>query len=232
LILQDQQGGDTTAQHARHQGFGFGAFSLTHLIRKNTMSKTSSKRQFDVLCVSRYFFIFPIRVSAESCEAAILKIKSAFDASFGAGCMYTITPIAATQDPIVFAADIETVNAGMANVPRYTSDTLEAIRDFCWAYMNGYTATCGQLNYNLDRIASGSVLYTHIGGKRKAVDPNDLKLRRDNNRNSAYEIARKIQAICDALEIEFDAHQEMESLITEEYTKEQSRHASHRTKKP
>lgn len=200
------------------------------------MSKTISKQQFDVLCVSRYFFMFPIRVSAESCEAAILKIKSAFDASFdasfGAGCMYTITPIAVTQAPLVFAADIETVNAGMANVPRYTSDTLEAIRDFCWAYMTVYTATCGQLNYELDRIASGDVLYTHIEGKRKAVDPDDLRLRRDRHRNSAYDMARKIQAICDALEIEFDAHQEMERLITEEYTKEQSRHASHRTKKP
>lgn len=196
------------------------------------MNKTISKQQFDVLCVSRYFFMFPIRVSAESCEAAILKIKSAFDASFEAGCMYTITPIAATQAPLVFAHDIETVNAGMANVPRYTSATLDAIRDFCWAYMNGYTATCGQLNYSLDRIASGSVLYTHIGGKRKEVDPNDLKLRRDNNRNSAYEMARKIQAICDALEIEFDAHQEMERLITEEYTKEQSRQAARRVTKP
>lgn len=196
------------------------------------MNKTTGKQQFDVLCVSRYFFIFPIRVSAESCEAAILKIKSAFDASFEAGCMYTITPIAATHAPLVFATDIETVNAGRVNVPRYTSDTLDAIRDFCWAYMNGYTATCGQLNYSLDRIASGSVLYTHIGGKRKEVDPNDLKLRRDNNRNSAYEMARKIQAICDALEIEFDAHQEMERLITEEYTKEQSRQAARRVTKP
>ena len=195
------------------------------------MSKTISKQQFDVLCVSRYFFMFPIRVSAESCEAAILKIKSAFDASFGDGCMYTITPIVATPAPLIFASNVETINSGMANVPHYTSNTLDIIRDFCWAYMNVYTEECGQLNYEIDRIASGYVLYTRIGGKRALVDPIALKTRRDKYKASAYDMAHKIQTFCDALEIKFSAYDEMEKLITEAYAKAQSRHLANKARR-
>lgn len=195
------------------------------------MSTTISKQQFDVLCVSRYFFMFPIRVSAESGEAAIMNIKTAFDASFGAGCMYTITPIAATPAPLIFASNVETINSGMANVPHYTSNTLDMIRDFCWAYMNVYTEECGQLNYSLDRIASGDMLYTHIGGKRALVDSIDLKIRRDKHKASAYDIAHRIQTFCDALEIKFSAYDEMEKLITEAYTKAQSRHLANKARR-